>query len=64
MPVTQADQDSFSGNRQGNLNPLLYSLLNSNVGKYFHDITGVGHNQTLASNNGLFPAIGRRGHRP
>jgi subtilase family serine protease len=50
-----ADLDSYSGGRQGNLNPLLYSLFSSNASKYFHDITGVGPNQALANNNGLFP---------
>ncbi|MBV9448266.1 MAG: S8 family serine peptidase [Streptosporangiaceae bacterium] len=47
-----ADLDSYTGARVGFLNPLLYSLFNTDPGKYFHDITGVGQaNQT----NGLFP---------
>jgi subtilase family serine protease len=52
-----ADLDGYSGGRAGNLNPLLYSLLDgANPGRYFHDITGIGPNQALADNNGLFPA--------
>ncbi len=50
-----ADLDSYTGGREGNLNPILYSLFNSNAGKYFHDINGIGPNQALATNNGLFP---------
>jgi subtilase family serine protease len=47
-----ADIDSFRGSRVGNLNPLLYSLFDSDPGLYFHDITGFG---TPETNNGLFP---------
>jgi kumamolisin len=51
-----ADLDGYAGGRAGNLNPLLYSLFNgANPGRYFHDITGIGPNQALADNNGLFP---------
>jgi kumamolisin len=50
-----ADLDGFTGAREGNLNPILYSLFNSNAARYFHDITGIGPNQALANSNGLFP---------
>jgi subtilase family serine protease len=50
-----ADLDSYTGVRSGNLNPLLYSLFNKDPGRYFHDITGIGANQAMAKNNGLFP---------
>jgi subtilase family serine protease len=47
-----ADRDSFYGQRSGNINPLLYLLLNLAPKTYFHDITGQGQTTT---NNGLFP---------
>jgi subtilase family serine protease len=47
-----ADRDGFQGHRSGNINPLVYSLFNTNPSLYFHDITGVGQSVT---NNGLFP---------
>jgi subtilase family serine protease len=47
-----ADRDSFQGHRSGNFNPLVYRLLQTDPGLYFHDITGVG--QTTL-NNGFFP---------
>ncbi len=50
-----ADRDSYQGARSGNINPLLYLLLNLDPGRYFHDITGIGPNQAAATNNGLFP---------
>jgi kumamolisin len=50
-----ADLDSYSGAWAGNLNPILYSLFGSDAGKYFHDMTGTGQNQALATGNGLFP---------
>jgi subtilase family serine protease len=51
-----ADRDSYTGQRTGNANPLLYSLFNSDPGRYFHDITGIGPLQQLALTNGLFPS--------
>ena len=36
------------------MNPLLYTLYNSDSDGYFHDITGIGQ---PSSNNGLFPTI-------
>ncbi len=51
-----ADMDSFHSIRFGNLNPLLYTLLNVDQNRFFHDITGIGPAQQLAPNNGLFPA--------
>jgi kumamolisin len=50
-----ADRDSFTGQRSGNINPLLYSWFDTDPGKYFNDITGNGKLQRAASNNGLFP---------
>jgi kumamolisin len=47
-----ADRDSYTGQRMGNFNPLLYQLLNRDPGAYFHDITGAGQATT---NNGLYP---------
>ena len=47
-----ADRDSFQGHRSGNFNPMVYRLLRTNPGLYFHDITGAG--QTTL-NNGNFP---------
>lgn len=47
-----ADMDSYSGVREGFLNPLLYSLFNTHPGKYFNDITGAG--QTVKT-DGLYP---------
>ncbi len=51
-----ADRDSYTGQRTGNANPLLYSLFNSDPSEYFHDITGIGPLQQLALTNGLFPS--------
>ena len=51
-----ADEASFAGHRVGNLNPQLYQRYRTNPARYFHDITGVGPRQAVASNNGLFPA--------
>ena len=51
-----ADRDSFQGRRTGNINPLLYLLLQHRPRRrYFHDITGHGPQQQAATNNGLFP---------
>jgi subtilase family serine protease len=50
-----ADRDSFTGQRSGNINPLLYSWFDTDPGKYFNDITGNGKLQQAATNNGLFP---------
>jgi len=50
-----ADRDAYTGHRTGNINPLVYFWLNTNPGKYFHDITGLGRLQQAATNNGLFP---------
>jgi subtilase family serine protease len=50
-----ADRDAYTGHRTGNINPLVYLWLNTNPGKYFHDITGLGRLQQAATNNGLFP---------
>ena len=47
-----ADRDSFQGHRSGNFNPMVYRLLQTDPGLYFHDITGAG--QTTL-NNGFFP---------
>ena len=46
------DRDSFSGQRSGNINPVLYTLFNIAPKTYFHDITGLGQ---TTNNNGLFP---------
>jgi subtilase family serine protease len=46
------DRDSFTGQRTGNINPLVYTLFNVAPSIYFHDITGKGQTTT---NNGLFP---------
>jgi subtilase family serine protease len=51
-----ADRDSYTGQRTGNVNPLLYFLFDSNPGKYFNDITGNGPLQQIADNNGLYPS--------
>jgi len=50
-----ADRDGFTGHRSGNINPLVYSWLQTDPGKYFNDITGLGKLQQAATNNGLFP---------
>ncbi len=47
-----ADRDSFQGHRNGNFNPMLYMLYQSDPSLYFHDITGAGQTTT---NNGNFP---------
>jgi subtilase family serine protease len=47
-----ADRDSYQGHRSGNFNPMVYRLLQTDPGLYFHDITGAGQH-TL--NNGFFP---------
>jgi subtilase family serine protease len=50
-----ADRDSYQGHRSGNINPLVYSLFNTDPSRYFNDITGIGPLQQAATNNGLFP---------
>jgi kumamolisin len=50
-----ADRDSYTGQRTGNANPLLYYLFNTDPGEYFHDITGIGPLQQIANQNGLYP---------
>jgi subtilase family serine protease len=52
-----ADRDSFTGQRTGNLNPLIYQLYDIDPQRWFHDITGVGRLQSTATNNGLFPTL-------
>jgi subtilase family serine protease len=47
-----ADRDSFHHHRSGNINPLLYVLLDIDQNLFFHDITGIGQSTT---DNGLFP---------
>jgi subtilase family serine protease len=47
-----ADRDGYTGQRSGNISPLLYGLFDTNPGRYFHDITGRGQTTT---HNGLFP---------
>ena len=49
-----ADHDSYWNHRIGNVNPLLYTLYNSDSDGYFNDITGIGQ---PSNNNGLFPTI-------
>ncbi|HUB39032.1 MAG TPA: S53 family peptidase [Streptosporangiaceae bacterium] len=51
-----ADRNGYQGQRTGNVNPLLYSLFNSNPSRYFNDITGIGPLQKAATNNGQFPS--------
>ena len=50
-----ADRDGFQGRRTGNINPLVYSWLRTDPGKYLTDITGVGALQQAATNNGVYP---------
>jgi len=50
-----ADRDSYQGHRTGNINPLVYLLLNTGASRYFNDITGIGPLQQAATNNGLYP---------
>jgi subtilase family serine protease len=50
-----ADRDSYQGQRTGNINPLVYSWLRTDPGKYLNDITGVGPRQQAATNNGVYP---------
>jgi subtilase family serine protease len=50
-----ADRNSYQGRRTGNINPLLYRWLRTNPSRYFNDITGQGHLQNAATNNGLYP---------
>jgi subtilase family serine protease len=47
-----ADRDSYQGHRSGNFNPMLYLLYQTDPGRYFHDITGIGQ---TTSTNGFFP---------
>jgi hypothetical protein len=51
-----ADRAGYQGQRTGAANPLLCSLFNSDPSRYFNDITGIGHLQRAATNNGLFPS--------
>ncbi len=50
-----ADRDGFTGHRSGNINPLVYTWLQTDPGLFFNDITGVGRLQQAATNNGLYP---------
>ena len=50
-----ADRDSYTGQRTGNVNPLLVALFDTNPGRYFNDITGIGPLQQIANQNGLYP---------
>jgi subtilase family serine protease len=49
-----ADRDGYQGQRSGNINPLVYDLLNVDPHQFFNDITGIGPRQQLATNNGIF----------
>jgi len=49
------DRVAYTGKRVGNINPLVYTWLDTDPGKYFNDITGQGRLQQAATNNGLFP---------
>jgi subtilase family serine protease len=49
-----ADRDSYQGHRAGNINPWVYALLDTDPGRYFNDVTGVGPLQQKAASNGLF----------
>jgi subtilase family serine protease len=51
-----ADRDSYHGQRSGNINPWVYSLLRTDPGRYFNDITGLGQAQRAATSNGMFPS--------
>jgi hypothetical protein len=53
--ANSSDRDSFHGRRSGNIYPLLYLLDNFVPRRYFHDITGIGPLQAVATGNGLFP---------
>jgi subtilase family serine protease len=50
-----SDRDGYTGQRAGNINPLVYTLFNVSPAAFFHDITGVGAAQQAATNNGLYP---------
>jgi subtilase family serine protease len=49
------DRVGYRGVRAGNINPLLYSWLDTDACTYFNDITGTGSLQQAATDNGLFP---------
>jgi subtilase family serine protease len=50
-----ADRDGYQGQRTGNINPLVYSWLRTDPGRYLNDITGVGPHQQAATSNGVYP---------
>jgi subtilase family serine protease len=50
-----AGRDSFQRHRTGNINPLVYSWLRTDAGRYFNDITGAGPRQQAATSNGVYP---------
>jgi kumamolisin len=50
-----ADRDGYTGHRSGNINPLVYSWLQTDPGAFFNDVTGTGRLQQAATNNGLYP---------
>jgi subtilase family serine protease len=50
-----ADRDGYQRQRTGNINPLVYSWLRTDPGKYLNDITGVGPRQQAATSNGVYP---------
>jgi len=52
-----ADRDSFSGQRTGNANPLLYLLYNIAPNRYFHDIGTFSNGPLTPDTNGLFPTV-------
>lgn len=45
------------GHRSGNISPLLYLMYSIDPQRSFHDITGIGPKQALATNNGRFPTM-------
>lgn len=50
-----ADRDGFQRYRTGNINPLVYSWLRTDPGRYLSDITGAGPLQRAATSNGVYP---------
>jgi subtilase family serine protease len=59
-----ADRDGFQRHRTGNINPLVYSWLRTDPGKYLTDITGAGALQQAATNNGVYPTTPAMTRRP
>jgi subtilase family serine protease len=52
-----ADRDSYTKQRTGNANPLLYLLYNLDPSRYFNDIGSFSNGPLTPATNGLFPTV-------